>query len=211
MISDLTLAKLAAAAYLPCAWQAIRDLGLTPVWQTAAPDCSAIIARSADGETVVAFAGTQLRINYIGTILDDLMCGPFTTPGGVVVDEGFYRPLATAWGDIEAIIGDGPLTSTGHSLGSARACHLHLIRPVARTVVFGCPRLYYTAYADGAKRYVHARDPVPDLPPRLLTGGSMLWLHDSGIETVDRRPEWVDLNFGDHDIANYIGALPFEA
>ncbi len=137
----------------------------------------------ASGFRILVFRGTEPK-RFLEDLTVDIKArlgtkAPF--PG--LVHEGFadaIHPLSTSiLGHLTDSAGT-PLFITGHSLGGALAvlatflCQQAAI-PVAATYTYGCPRVgddvFCSSFAHGDHifRFVNDKDPVPRVPPFLLT------------------------------------------
>lgn len=211
----LLLAELSSAAYLTtgaAAAAAVESLGLSFVAQVGAESCSALIVRWG-GTPVVAFQGTRVLENAdLDELWDDVDCTPMNLGHGMIVHEGFWRPLSDIWPEIGRLLPNRPCIITGHSLGGVRA---HLARrfwPYAEVVSFGAPKgangMAWIADSPPT-RVVFERDFAPVWPydGPYVQPGPMLWLHNGQmIETTAR--QGLALSIEDHSIDNaYIPAL----
>ena len=207
MIPVSVLAKLCAAAYEADATASVQALGFTHDGQVADNGCGILFAHNGVNG-VIAFRGTDLDLLHWRELFDDSDCCSFRVCGHTVHD-GFYGPLARHWPDIVVRSSSyGSVTVTGHSLGGARATLMPIFIPDARVVTFGAPAPAQAPYAPIVERYVHARDPVPDVPlAPWIQPGPLQWLNAGSIQVAARRPEFLDLDINDHMITQYIQAL----
>lgn len=146
-------------------------------------DSQALLCRHEGGEVVVAYRGTQGRLD----VAADLNVGKrrFTAPGvpACSAHAGFLWQLGGLGARVDRYLihsRAGRVTFTGHSLGGALAT-LHSLRFAAATpgaevrcVTFGSPRVGDSEFARAARslvpnsrRYVVPGDPVPRVPTRL--------------------------------------------
>lgn len=210
----LMLAKLCAAAYQPWADASATVQALGFEWVDAVGDdgCSAIVVR-ANGESIIAFQGTELDPGHWREVIDDLDCVTTTVHskgGPLLLHEGFYKPLAALWPAVAPLVGPGHFVAVGHSLGGARANLAPLLAasPAAvQVVTFGAPRISITPWLHPTVRFINAADPVPDIPIGFHhTTEDFMWLKDGHVEFTTSRGMF-NFDIEDHGIDQYIAAL----
>jgi triacylglycerol lipase len=139
------------------------------------------------GRTLVVFRGT--RPHDPSDISTDAQALLTAWQGHGKVHLGFRDALAGIWSQLESWLARSASAETwmtGHSLGAALATLAAALRPQARLVNFGSPRVGNAAFAsqfDGrlARRYVNCCDLVTRLPPPLLG-----YAHIAGATYIDR-------------------------
>jgi predicted lipase len=165
MISDITLAQLAAATY-----------SCDPTWTGAGLDQSIHACRTnEDGLVVIAFRGSIAARDWFldfaalpirATLLNHATLG--------YVHSGFLAAAMSVLPRIALAVEGKPYALTGHSLGGAIALMVGAImadenNPPQRICTFGAPKVGFAKYAEAladvhVDQYRRGNDPVPSAP-----------------------------------------------
>jgi predicted lipase len=175
-----------------------------------------------DGETVVAFRGTDSAENW----MVDAAFFPRNFPlWPGKIHEGFALAMEGALASLLELLPPKGATVhlAGHSLGAALAIlaawHLkQLGYEVAPLYLFGCPKLggiiFQAAFdkAFTAYRFVNHNDVVPHLPPRPAPYehvGELVYFDTQGQAHDSFQADWnvFKLTWDDHHIPKYVGCV----
>ncbi|MGN1121761.1 MAG: lipase family protein [Eubacteriales bacterium] len=140
--------------------------------------------RTREGETIIAFRGTDSHLNWHNNFLFAKRVIPYGNPdSGIRVHEGFLKTYKSVRKQIHALIPSGScrVTVTGHSLGAALAVlcavdvQYNFPQKDVQAYVFGCPRVGNAAFARSYNKRVfktlrvsNGNDIVTKVPPALL-------------------------------------------
>ena len=164
----------------------------------------AFIAQHKDN-LILSFRGTEVDIRNYYTDINFVL----TDFEGAKVHKGFLSAFNSLWPKLEAQIKSlnySKLYITGHSLGAALAL-LSGTQVDADIYTFGAPKTGNETFVEKFNgspvyRIVNADDPIPSLPPSLLS-----FRHAGNYIQLGERSKALALQFKDHSPINYSIAL----
>jgi hypothetical protein len=153
--------------------KALELVGFTKTKFLSREGTDALITSNPDRNlTVASFRGTeQVMSDYI-TNLDGFLTD---WPSGGRVHSGFARALNRVWPEAKQALAATPgrILFAGHSLGAALATLAASLRPAARLITFGSPRVGDAQFAalftdKSVDRYINCCDVICTIPHEVL-------------------------------------------
>lgn len=190
-----------------------KGAGFDDVWFFSGPSTQCYVAAAGRQSAVVAFRGTECRLDqgpealaqFMADLSVDLDIRWVPVEGGGRIHRGFRDGLDEVWPDLhaclEALAARGcAIWITGHSLGGALALLAAArVEGIQGLYTYGAPRVgdheFAAAFPVRSFRMVHNNDVVPHLPPFPYTDiGELRYIDSAGVlhPQIGRPLRWMD-------------------